>query len=348
MPEDRGKAARQFLYTTVYDQCFSPCGKYLAAASNFGDIALYSVSAALSADATEKSKHPVYSFKACKDGGIFTLASTDTFLISAGDGEIQAWRWSDLQSKTAKLAWALSLPRSGVFSNAEVNSIAVDEKLATRRLYAGAGDRKIHVWDMEAGQYLTAMEGHTDYIHKVLIRNEGQECVSASEDGTVRTWDVRCSAETVHCLEPSKHELCSRPLMGKWLRCLALDPEEGWVVCGGGPAMSAWHLRTLSPTTIFHTPAACQNVALFHDEFILSAGTTPVMNQWRLDGSLRTSVPCTPSCVFSLALNTAAPSPSTKVLCISGSSPHVDCCINFGYKAFSFVFNLHKSGTLTH
>ena len=39
--QDKGKAARQFLYTTVYDQCFSPCGKYLAAASNYGDIALF-------------------------------------------------------------------------------------------------------------------------------------------------------------------------------------------------------------------------------------------------------------------------------------------------------------------
>lgn len=33
-----------------------------------------------------------------------------------------------------------------------------------------------------------AMEGHTDYIHKVIMKNEGQECVSASEDGTVRLW----------------------------------------------------------------------------------------------------------------------------------------------------------------
>ncbi|KAL8567252.1 hypothetical protein ACOMHN_023295 [Nucella lapillus] len=348
MPEDRGKTARQFLYTTVYDQCFSPCGKYLAAASNYGDIALYSVSAAVSSDATEKSKHPIYSFKACRDGGIFTLTSTDTFLISAGDGELKAWRWGDLQSKTPKLAWSLSLPRSGVFSNAEVNSIAVDEKMGTRRLYAGAGDHKIHIWDIEAGQYLTAMEGHSDYIHKVLMKNDGQECVSASEDGTVRMWDIRSSTETVHCLEPSKNELCSRPMMGKWLRCLALDPEEGWLVCGGGPKMSAWHLRTLSPTTIFDTPHVSQNVAIFHDEFILSAGTTPAMNHWRLDGSLKTSIPCTPTSIFSLAVNTNAPSVSSKVLCISGTSPQIDCCINYSYKAFSFIFNIHKANVMPH
>ena len=32
--------------------------------------------------------------------------------------------------------------------------------------------------------------------------------------------------------------------------------------------MSAWHLRTLSPTTIFDTPGVGQNIAIFHDEFV--------------------------------------------------------------------------------
>ena len=36
--------------------------------------------------------------------------------------------------------------------------------------------------------FQNAMEGHADYIHKVVMKNEGLECVSASEDGTVRLW----------------------------------------------------------------------------------------------------------------------------------------------------------------
>lgn len=345
MPEERGISARQFLYTTVYAHCFSPCGKFLAAANNYGDIALFSLTSALASDATERSKHPVFTLKACKDGAIFTLASTDSFLISAGDGEIQAWRWSDLKTKTAKVAWSLSLPRSGVFSNAEVNSIALEEKQGQPCLYAGAGDRKVHVWDMEVGQYLRALEGHKDYVHKVIMKNDGRECLSASEDGTVKLWDTRTSSEVL-CLEPYKNELCARPLIGKWLRCLALDPEEGWLVCGGGPTMSAWHLRTLAPTTVFDTPGVSQNVAIFHDEFIMSAGSAPCMNHWRLDGKLQSSIPCTPSSVFSLAVNYNCP--TNKVLCISGTSPSIDTCINFGYKAFSFVFTTGRHGAMDH
>lgn len=32
---------RKLMHTTVFAQCFSPCGKYLTAANNFGQIAVY-------------------------------------------------------------------------------------------------------------------------------------------------------------------------------------------------------------------------------------------------------------------------------------------------------------------
>lgn len=32
------------------------------------------------------------------------------------------------------------------------------------------------------------LSGHQDYVHSVSMKNNGQECVSASEDGSVRIW----------------------------------------------------------------------------------------------------------------------------------------------------------------
>ena len=32
--------------------------------------------------------------------------------------------------------------------------------------------------------------------------------------------------------------------------------------------MSAWHLRTLTPTTVFDTPGVSQNISIFNDEFV--------------------------------------------------------------------------------
>ena len=32
---------RQSFYTTVFSQCFSPCGEHLATCDNFGNLAIY-------------------------------------------------------------------------------------------------------------------------------------------------------------------------------------------------------------------------------------------------------------------------------------------------------------------
>ncbi|PRD24037.1 UNVERIFIED_CONTAM: thoc6 [Trichonephila clavipes] len=50
------------------------------------------------------------------------------------------------------------------------------------------------------------LEGHTDYIHCIDLGKSSQECVSGSEDGTVRVWGNRKSGNAVHVLEPHKHQ----------------------------------------------------------------------------------------------------------------------------------------------
>ncbi len=42
--------------------------------------------------------------------------------------------------------------------------------------------------------------------------------------------DVRSPGEAVHVLEPYKNDQCSRPHLGKWLGCAALDSGEDWLV----------------------------------------------------------------------------------------------------------------------
>jgi len=34
----------------------------------------------------------------------------------------------------------------------------------------------------------TSLRGHMDYIHSVALPSNAQQCLSASEDGTVRFW----------------------------------------------------------------------------------------------------------------------------------------------------------------
>ncbi|VDI27241.1 THO complex subunit 6 [Mytilus galloprovincialis] len=336
---DRDLAARRQLHTTIFDHCYSPCGKYIAAANNYGQIAVFSLSAALAPEASETTWKPIFIFEASEDGAIFTLASTDTLLISGGNGPIKAWKWADILSKvnhlTKMVAMAKNRTQGGPFSQPEINSIVLNTEEDKSEVFAACGDNNIYVWDLESGQQKITLSGHDNYVHSLAVKN-GNTCASASEDGTVKIWDTRSPSDAVHSIEPYKNELCARPKFGKWLGCVAMDTTDDWLVCGGGPSLSLWHLRSLTATTMFDTPGACQQCVMFHDDSIISAGSKGYINHWSVNGEQRMEVPCTPSSVFSLSYNSA--SNNCKVLSATGNSSKLDIFTNFGYKAFSFIF----------
>ena len=48
----------------------------------------------------------------------------------------------------------------------------------------------LQVWDLESGQLVRALSGHTDLIHAVLLTPDGRHVISASADHTLRVWDL--------------------------------------------------------------------------------------------------------------------------------------------------------------
>uniref|UniRef100_A0A8C2PRQ2 THO complex 6 n=1 Tax=Cyprinus carpio TaxID=7962 RepID=A0A8C2PRQ2_CYPCA len=288
------------LHMSVFSQSFSPCGRFLAAGNNYGEIALFSLSAALSPDASEGSQKPILNFTA-HDGPVFSLLSTDTHLLSAGNGEISAWSWAELIKKD--------------------NSLIV-----------GGGDNNIHIMDMETGIFKSVLKGHTDYIHCLCFKEREEEILSGGEDGAVRIWDSRTN-RPVHCIEVFKYEECARPQFGKWISCLATDSD--WMLCGGGPSLSLWHLRSMSPTSVFPLPG-CQREAVFHQDLIMSVGEGPYVSHCLHGGTVKAQIPCTPSSLNTLALNLK--NTEHRVMTVGGSSHQIDVFTNFSYRAFSLSF----------
>uniref|UniRef100_A0A671WDV0 THO complex 6 n=1 Tax=Sparus aurata TaxID=8175 RepID=A0A671WDV0_SPAAU len=290
----------QLLHMSVFSQSFSPCGRYLAAGNNYGEIALFSLSAALSPDATVQSQKPVLTFTA-HEGPVFTLISSDCHLLSAGNGEISAWSWTELIKKD--------------------NSLVV-----------GGGDNNVHILDLEHGVFKSVLQGHSDYIHCVSVREREADILSGSEDGAVRIWDSRMD-QSVHCIEVYKYESCARPQYGKWISCVTTDSD--WMLCGGGPSLSLWHLRSLSPTSIFPL-TGCQRQAAFHQDMILAVGDGPFVSHCLLGGEVKAQIPCTPQSLNTLQLNTN--STEHRVLTAGGSSDHIEVFTNLSYRAFSLSF----------
>ncbi|XP_075784894.1 THO complex subunit 6 isoform X3 [Pelodiscus sinensis] len=260
--------ALELLHMTVFSQSVSPCGKYLAAGNNYGEIAVFSLSAALSSEAKEESKKPVVSFTA-HDGPVYAMVSTERQLLSAGNGEVKAWNWSDIVKKGCKEAWSRRPPYRSSLEVPEINSLQLNPK--DNSLLLAGGDCSVHAMDLESGTFTHEFRGHNDYVHCLALRDQYQECLSGSEDGTVRMWDLRTGAQ-VQVIEVHKYEECSRPQNGKWIRCLATDCD--WMVCGGGPALTLWHLRSVTPTTVFPLPHCQQHVMFYQDLVLTAAGSS--------------------------------------------------------------------------
>ncbi|XP_057673694.1 THO complex subunit 6 homolog [Corythoichthys intestinalis] len=319
----------ELLHMSVYSQSFSPCGRYLAAGNNYGEIGIFSLCAALSPDGSEAGRKPVLTFPA-HDGPVFCLESFGGQLLSAGNGSVSAWNWADLIKKNVKAAWTKRPEYKGSMEIPEINAMVVNPR--DNSVVFGGGDNNVHVLDLEHGKFKSVFEGHSDYVQCLSVREREGEVLSGSEDGTVRIWDCRTS-DCVHRVDVHKYEKCARPQFGKWISCLTTDSD--WMLCGGGPSLSLWHLRSLTPTSVFGL-SGWQRQALFYQDMILAVGQGPTVSHCLLGGQVKAQIPCTPNNVNSLALNTN--STEHQVLTVAGSSQHVDVFTNVSYRAFSLHF----------
>ncbi|XP_030826692.1 THO complex subunit 6 homolog isoform X1 [Camarhynchus parvulus] len=325
------RRARQLLHVSVLAQSAAPCGRFLAAANDFGEIAIFGLSAALSAEAKEENRRPLNVLRAGGHSGpVYSLASTERLLLSGSDGEIRGWGWAELGRKGCRELWTRRPPCRSSLEVPEINGLEVNQR--DHWVALAGGDGAVRVLDLESGAFTHELRGHQDLVHVVALREQLPQVLSGGEDGTVRLWDLRTGSQ-VQLIEVHKYQECSRPQLGKWIRCLAT--ESDWMVCGGGPALTLWHLRSGTPTTVFPLPHP-QHHALFHQDMVLSGGVGPALHLLQLSGDVRGRVPVSPPALRSLCLHPR--SPEHQVLTVAGNSPKIDVFTNLGYRAFSLSF----------
>eukprot|EP00912_Choanoflagellata_sp_UC4_P002511 UC4_evm1s1590 len=236
----------------------------------------------LLADCCDNFVQPHRKVKA-HDGTIYSLISDSDsgLLISAGGETMCAWSWDELiaSSRSSDESEGLDYtPLSptwiigeshGDRMHCETNAMALDNN---GKLYSACGDCTAKIWDLNTQKLQSTLEGHMDYLHCISLRQKPSQCVTGSEDGSIRFWDLRASSRAVHIIEPYKS--CPQELLtGKWVGCLDINESEDWL--------------NMLPQHV-----------LFTSEGICAGGNEPFITQYTMNGKMNMRIPCTPTSVF--------------------------------------------------
>ncbi len=85
-------------------------------------------------------------------------------------------------------AYRESYPPVTPGDNPPIQAVAISPD--GQRAISGSDDGTLRFWDLQNGQLLQILKGHTDKVRSVAITPDRQRAVSGSDDGTVKFWDL--------------------------------------------------------------------------------------------------------------------------------------------------------------
>jgi WD40 repeat protein len=90
---------------------------------------------------------------------------------------------------------------------------------------SGSSDKTLRVWDLESGQTLRTLEGHTDTVWRVAVTPDGRRAVSASADKTLRLWDLE-SGRMIRTLEGHTDSVIAVAVMAAGRRAVSASDDQ--------------------------------------------------------------------------------------------------------------------------
>lgn len=141
-------------------------------------------------------------------------------------------------------------------------------------------------------------------------------------------------------MEPYKNKKLERRKFGKWLSDVSIDGD--WLITGGGPAPSMWHLRAMAPTVIPELPDHCS--AVFVTKLVKSEDRVVFGGQfggnlvyhYNLNGQLMAEIKTESSCIYSVESTVQK---DFKLMSLGGASNKMTLCThNFSYPDNSVSF----------
>jgi len=140
---------------------------------------------------------------------------------------------------------------------------------------SGSYDKTLIVWDLETGQALNTLKGHTDVIHTVSVTPDGRLAVSGSGDKTLVVWDL----ESGHALNTLIGHVES-------VTTVSVTPDGRRAVSGStDKTLMLWDLETGQEINTLkgHTEGV-RNIRMSHDgRRVVSISSDKTLVVWDLE-----------------------------------------------------------------
>ncbi|MCK4414438.1 MAG: TIR domain-containing protein [Candidatus Eisenbacteria sp.] len=134
-------------------------------------------------DAARHTANRVTELRDCWPQGLVPLRDGNRFLLGGPGGRIRSEKRADLALWDAQS----DSPMWESFAADGVRSVAVDR--AEKRVLSG-GRRGLQEWNLDTGERLATLKGHSADVRSVQITPDGRFAVSGSDDTTVKVWDL--------------------------------------------------------------------------------------------------------------------------------------------------------------
>ena len=154
--------------------------------------------------------------------------------------------------------------------------------------YVVTGYRDVHVWNLETGQCVRTMEGHSDKVTSVANTPGSHYALSGSLDKTLRLWDLE-TGQCIHIMEGHKDQVWS----------ISVTPDGRFAVSGSADkTVRLWDLETgqCIRTMDGHTDPVRSVAITPNGRYAVSGSADKTVRLWNLE---------TGQCIYTMKGHTA-------------------------------------------
>ncbi|MDJ0651071.1 MAG: WD40 repeat domain-containing protein, partial [Xenococcaceae cyanobacterium MO_188.B19] len=195
--------------SSIQTLAFHPEKKLLASGKSSGEINLWQLENGQSCTTIGNNNHAVLSVAFNLDGNSLATGSHD--------GKLQMWSFKtnkcirvlpEQKSGISSIVWSpdsktivcssnnavklYSTETGKLISNLEHSGkvLTVAWSSDIKILASGSNDSKIKLWDVNTGDCIRVLTGHSKGINKITFSCDGETLASSSDDSTIKLWDI--------------------------------------------------------------------------------------------------------------------------------------------------------------